>query len=254
MIGSALKSHLENLGQSVNSVDIDLTKIKSLAEVEYLMKQSDYVYFLAFNTGNSFYRAKKDCEIDFLNANLELMKNVFNLLKKIGTPFLFVSTHQTLNPRNSYDLLKALGEQYTAALNGTTVRLWNVYGPQSNLNKTSVINDFIQKALKHGCIKLETSGHEKRQFLYVKDCAEALYTIASEQFPDGVIDVSSGKWTSILEIAEIVSDYTGCTVSFTNTTVQNKLIEPSWSNLSDCWKPKYTLKGGIFEILKRSQT
>ena len=43
--------------------------------------------------------------------------------------------------------------------------------------KSHVITDLIYKAKNFNKIKLLTNGLEKRQFLFVDECSEALYTI-----------------------------------------------------------------------------
>jgi nucleoside-diphosphate-sugar epimerase len=101
---------------------------------------------------------------------------------------------------SSYGTLKRLGEYYTKSLDGLIVRLWNVYGPESNSDKFHVITDFIKKALTTKKIDMITDGNEERQFLCVDDCCEGLFklqTIYNDIDRTKEYHISSFEWSSI---------------------------------------------------------
>jgi nucleoside-diphosphate-sugar epimerase len=81
---------------------------------------------------------------------------------------------------SSYGMLKSLGEKITRDLGGLVVKFWNVYGFETDPNKSHVITDFIKMAKHEGVIKMRTDGTESRQFLYADDACEALFTLAKK--------------------------------------------------------------------------
>ena len=183
------------------------------------------------------------------------MSNVFNWLQKLKKPFLFTSTQMSDMSHTVYGNLKLLGERYTESLGGLVVKMWNVYGIEREENKSHVITDFILKAKKNNIIDLITTGEESRQFLYVKDCCEALY-ILSKNYESiskkEKLHITSFKWHTILEVANIVSSYFNCRYipGSKIDRVQNKIrIEPDL-HIFNYWEPSTSLEEGIKCIIK----
>ena len=111
---------------------------------------------------------------------------------------------------SNYGKLKSIGESYTEALKGIVVKFWNVYGHEADPEKSHVITDFINKAKDFNLIKMRTSGKEERQFLYGDDCAECLHIISKQYYniaKERKLDIASFEWTSILDVAKIISKY-----------------------------------------------
>ncbi len=65
-----------------------------------------------------------------------------------------------------YGVLKKIGENITKSLGGISVRFWNVYGIEEDMEKSHVITDFIIKGLNKKKIQMLTNGLEERDFLY----------------------------------------------------------------------------------------
>jgi nucleoside-diphosphate-sugar epimerase len=160
-------------------------------------------------------------------------------------------------PNSNYGLTKLLGEQLSKSLDGVVVKLWNVYGHEPVSEKSHVIADFIHQALETRRIVMLTDGQEYRQFLYARDCAECLY-ILSQRY-DGLprdieYHVTSFKWTSILEIANSISDIIpGVTImpGHSKDAIQSgNKIEPN-NNILEYWKPSTDLKSGIKQMIER---
>jgi nucleoside-diphosphate-sugar epimerase len=157
-------------------------------------------------------------------------------------------------------ILKKIGEEITESLNGISVRLWNVYGIEKNLEKSHVITDFILKGFEYRKIKMITSGEEKRDFLYAEDCCRG-FEIIMKKFHHlvryKIIDLNYGKYTKIINVAQIIKD-----IFFKNNLkvkiikgknldiVQKNLLNSSSKILRKYWKPKFNLIQGIQEVFK----
>lgn len=89
------------------------------------------------------------------------------------------------------------------------LRFFNVYGPRQLPSSpySGVIARFAE-ALRRGTpMTLRGDGRQTRDFIYVKDVAEAVVTAAFVDLPKGTfipINIGSGHATSILELAEMM--------------------------------------------------
>jgi GDP-L-fucose synthase len=109
---------------------------------------------------------------------------------------------------------QAYKEQYH--LNSIHLLLVNLYGPGDNFDpETShVIPALIQKmvgAKARGTerVVLWGDGSPTREFLYVDDCAEALWLAATRYEGSEPVNIGSGEEISIRELARIVAEVTG---------------------------------------------
>ena len=261
-IGSALKNYLINCGHTVLSIDI----VESLEQdlrlynnnlLDSYMQECDFVMFLAFDVGGSRYLEKYQHTYEFIENNTKIICNTFESICKYNKPFFFASSQMSNMSHSPYGVLKALGEHYTKALNGITVKFWNVYGQEHDLEKAHVITDFILSAKNNGKINMLTSGSEVRQFLHADDCSRCLH-ILSEQYAtlprNKEYHITSFIWTSILDVAHFVQQcFLGTEVipGVASDTVQfNKMNEPDQHILS-YWQPKIKIEQGIKDVIEK---
>ena len=222
-----------------------------------LLKEYDFVFFLAFNCGGAKYLAEHQHTIEYINSNNELMHNVFNALSFSKTPFLFASSQMSNMTFSEYGLLKLLGETYTKILNGVSIKFWNVYGVEHDLNKSHVITDFINKANRNKLIDMLTDGTEERQFLYVDDaceCLEQLMLGYEDIDRDKPLHITNFEWNTISDIANIVAAQFPDTVIEAGAAVDN--IQQGQKNEPDpyirqFWEPKTSLEDGIKDIISK---
>jgi nucleoside-diphosphate-sugar epimerase len=173
------------------------------------MRKSDFVYFLAFDVGGSPYLEKYQDSFKFIQSNLRIMLNTFEILREFRVPFVFASSQMSNMSHSTYGHLKAIGERYTRALSGRIVMFWNVYGVERDPSKFHVISDFIRMGLNGGPISMRTDGLETRDFLYATDCCEGLEAIMTNYeklIPSQELHLAMFEWTSVLGIAEIVAN------------------------------------------------
>ena len=147
-IGFHLVSYLKSIGEEVIRFDIvekkeqDLRVYNNLL-LENVIKECDFVHFLAFDIGGSVYMEKYQDTFGFIDNNIKIMDRVFSLLKKYNKPFIFASSQMYNMSYSTYGILKAIGEKYTKSLKGLVVKFWNVYGYEKDEEKSHVITDFI---------------------------------------------------------------------------------------------------------------
>jgi nucleoside-diphosphate-sugar epimerase len=262
-IGSSLVSFLQGSGVEVGTFDIVESATEDLrfipnGDLVGLIRNFDVTIFLAFDVGGSKYLEEHQGSPSFIINNLQIMSNTFSALSKAKKPFIFASSQMSAIPDSSYGLLKAIGERATAALNGMTLRFWNVYGIEENSVRAHVISDFIRSAKSTGERRMRTSGSEKRDFLHVDDACSAIFTIA-QRFTQGEVsgsfDVASFKYFSIFDVASIVASILPAEIFVGDKEdgVQNGHTAHPSTDVLEIWKPRFELKEGILDIISRME-
>lgn len=255
-IGMALSNYFKAIGDDVLDFDIENNdkedlRIPNNEILKKKMDESDFVYFLAFDVGGSRYLKTYQHSQDFLSNNARLMESTFTMLQKCEKPFIFASSQMSNMAYSPYGVLKALGEAYTKSLNGLVVKFWNVYGVEHDLDKSHVITDFILSAKEKGRIDMLTDGVEVRQFLHANDCSACLENLARNYnaIPrDMNLHITSFKWNSINEVANIIADiYPGTQINRAKQVdeVQRDARNEPDPAILNFWKPKIELIDGI---------
>jgi nucleoside-diphosphate-sugar epimerase len=264
-VGAYLTKYLRDKSYDVTEFDITNGKEEDLTVIpnyylEKVIKDSDFVFFLAFDVGGSRYLKKYQHTFPFINNNTRLMANVFSLLQQYNKKFIFASSQMSNMTYSPYGVLKNVGELYTKTINGLIVKFWNVYGIENDHEKFHVITDFIHKGLKTGTIDMLTDGQEERDFLYAEDCCEALEVIMNsynEFTSNDNLHITSFKSTKIVDIASIIVDEfksigkdVRMVPSEQKDTVQmDKRNQPD-TYLSKWWVPKTSIKDGIKKVFE----
>ena len=257
-IGSALCEYYSHTGHDVQTFDIvesedqDL-RIQGNELLKDKMAASDFVYFLAFDVGGSRYLQKYQKTFEFVHNNMQLMTNTFECVRDTNKPFIFASSQMSNMDYSPYGTLERLGEWYTQILDGITVKFWNVYGVEKDLDKSHVITDFILKAKNDGVISMLTDGTEERQFLYSEDCCEALHTVQENYLSldrSRELHITNHKWSTILDVAKEVAKTFPALILPTacKDSVQNNKKNEADPYILNFWKPKTSLAEGIKKI------
>ena len=263
-IGAYLSEYLKDKGHHVSNVDIvngvqyDL-RVTPNTVVENAIQYADFVFFLAFDVGGSRYLKKYQHTFEFVNNNTRMMANTFRLLGKHKKRFVFASSQMSNMSYSPYGVMKRVGELHTTALKGLTVKFWNVYGIEKDMEKAHVITDFIRRGFEEGQFEMLTDGTEERQFLYAEDCCEALETVM-ENYTDfkseDPLHITSFRSETIKEVASIIK---GCFAIDGNYDIEIKpglakdSVQLDKRNEADnyilnWWVPKTTIDVGIRKV------
>ena len=262
-IGAYLSEYLSNKGHDVTDIDIvngpefDL-RVTPNTVVEKAIESADFVFFLAFDVGGSRYLKKYQHTFEFINNNTRMMANTFRLLEKYNKRFVFASSQMSNMSYSPYGVMKRVGELHTTALKGLTVKFWNVYGIEHDMEKAHVITDFIRKGFEEGQFEMMTDGTEERQFLYAEDCCEALETVM-ERFtdfkPEDPLHITSFRATPIKEVAQIIMgqfNLIGKQVKISpglaKDSVQMDKRNEADSYIMGWWLPKTNMQDGIAKV------
>lgn len=123
-----------------------------------------------------------------------------------------------LNPETPYAAAKVAQDMYvrtygeTYELPWTTVRPFNMYGPNSHWQgyRGEVIPKMIVRAMNGQPLVVFGEGNQTRDFIYVEDAAQAVVAVAgSPQCRGETINFCSGIETPIRHIAELICENLG---------------------------------------------
>lgn len=134
----------------------------------------------------------------------------------------------TLYHDSPYSISKIIGELYgnyyfqRHQLPFVKARFSNVYGPREILGAgqwrgtvhtvwRNVTPTFIWRALQAEALPLDNGGNASRDFIFVEDMARGLIACALKGIAGEVYNLATGRETSILELAQLINEYTGNT-------------------------------------------
>ena len=129
------------------------------------------------------------------------------------TERLPVSPDTVFRPKSPYGASKATSEIYALAyhhcydLKVAVVRPFNVYSSltSSDDSYSGVITIFLENALSGKTIFIDGNGSQTRDFVIASDVAEILRAIIEKNTLWGeVVQIGTGKETSILELAQLI--------------------------------------------------
>jgi dTDP-glucose 4,6-dehydratase len=146
--------------------------------------------------------AAKDAGVErFVNISTD---EVYGDLKEEGE---FLET-TPLNPSSPYSVSKAsadmLGRAYhrTYGLPVITVRPSNNYGPWQYPEKLLPV--VVLKAFRNEKIPVYGEGINIREWLYVADCADAVFTLLEKAEPGDIYNVGSGEEKRNIEVVKTI--------------------------------------------------
>ncbi len=178
----------------------------------------------------------------------------------IGQEGVLCDENTPLKPISLYGRLKVEAEQAVLdAGNCVSLRLATAFGISSRMRLDLLVNDFVYRAVHDGFLIL-FEGHFKRNFIHVRDVAEAFIhclkhfeKMKDEPYNIGLSDCNLSKRELCEEIKKQVPKFhyaeaeIGNDPDQRNYTISNKKIEMTG------FKPKWSLQAGIAELIKGYQ-
>lgn len=283
LVGSAIVRKLQKDGYG-NLVfrtfkELDLTDQKATAQF-FAEVKPEYVFLAAAKVGGV--KANNDFPAEFIYQNLAIETNIIHNAYLAGTKKLLFLGSSCIYPRDcpqpikeeyfmtgplektndAYAMAKIAGifmcrsynRQY--GTNFISVMPTNLYGPGDNFNlETShvlpaLIRKFHEAKMQE---KKEAviwgTGTPRRELLHVDDLADACVFLMDNYESDEIINIGTGKDTSIRELAEIVKEIVGFEGLIKNDPSKpdgtpQKLLDVSKLQALG-WQHKIALKEGV---------
>ena len=226
-IGSHYYSHLQNLKENVTPYDIKI-RGEDLADknTTTLMPDFDTVVHLAATNGTKlFYENPTDV---LINNTLPTV-NLIERYRNTNTKFVFASTceifngaidegyypvptdeqvpivfNNIINPRWSYSIPKALGENLVAnsGLDYLIIRYFNIYGPGQ---VDHFISEFVERC-KQGLYYIK--GNDTRSFCYIDDAVQMTHELV-KNVKNKTVHVGNQQEYKISTVAKLIMGIMG---------------------------------------------
>lgn len=173
-----------------------------------------------------------------------------------------VHENDTPHPDSPYAVSKWAAEQYVHTIGElwgmetVALRIFNAYGPRQSLpvSHAPVVPRFLQQALSGGSLVIFGDGEQSRDFVYVADVVEALVKAADAKSVNRqVINVGSGRETSVRELVDLVEEVTGHQVNRVHNREKSGGVGRLVADITRArellgWQPRV----GLIEGLKRT--
>lgn len=260
----------ENLAHVKDRSALSLVEadICDCAAIRPAFEAADHVYHLAaladivpsIQNPVSYYRANVDGTLSVLEAARDAKVKRFMYTASsscYGIPDQY-PTPETAEPRPQYPyaLTKWLGEQtalhwcqvYGIPL--VSLRLFNVFGPRSRTSGTygAVFGVFLAQKLAGIPLTIVGNGEQTRDFTYVTDIADAMYTAVHADISGRVYNVGSGNHYPVNYLAELIG---GETVHIPKRPGEPDCTFADITRLTADlhWKPKVSFEQGVQNVL-----
>ena len=137
------------------------------------------------------------CEI----FNGAIDKGLYKVPTDEGVPIMF---EDIVNPRWSYSIPKALGENLVAncGLDWLVIRYFNIYGPGQ---VDHFISEFVERVVKG---EYYIKGNDTRSFCYINDAIEITDRLVKNS-SNAIVNVGRQEESSIENVARIIMDIMG---------------------------------------------
>ncbi|MCB0329537.1 MAG: ADP-glyceromanno-heptose 6-epimerase [Bdellovibrionales bacterium] len=178
----------------------------------------------------------------------------------------------TYKPLNRYGFSKQLFDLWCIRKKITDsvvgLRFFNVYGPNEahKGSMRSVIHKAYYQLKKEGKISLFRSyrpeyndGEQKRDFIYVKDCAEALWWFTNHSRTNGIFNLGTGNARSWNDVANALCKALGTPPAIEYVDMPDNLVQQyqyfteaniSILEASGCPLPSTSLEQGVEDYVK----
>jgi GDP-L-fucose synthase len=243
MVGSAIKTKLEQEGFSnliyKTSAELDLRNQEAV-RAYFEKEKPEYVFLAAAKVGGIL--ANDTFRADFIYENLMIETNIIHSAWKSAVKKLMFLGSSCIYPKMAPQpmkeeylltgLLEHTNEPYAIAkiagiklcdayraqygCNYISVMPTNLYGPNDHydLKNSHVLPALIRKfheakTNNEPYVTIWGTGEPKREFLHVKDLADACLFLMENYDEPGLVNVGTGTDLSILELAQLIARITG---------------------------------------------
>ena len=248
-IGQNLINKLSNC--QINSFYISRSKLNYKNSIlvksynEFTPKSNSILVHLAENNNIS---EVETIGLKFINYNMNILNSI---LKKKWKHVIYISSIAAsgdCNQTSVYKKNKLACEKIILELQGTVLRMTNLYGPL--MSKNNVFSDIIKQLNKE--VIILKNANSIRDFLWIEDGIQAIIDTINKR-PGGILNVASGKCLSIKDLAKNILSLSK------KDNKEIKSIEKKKDilkviNIEDTkkilnWRPKTSLESGIKKLL-----
>jgi len=270
VVDNCSTGRLENLAhlREKTGLSIHVLDINDLARTRPLFEGIDWVFHLAaladivpsIERPIEYHHANVDGTVSCLEAARAAGVKRFVYAASsscYGIPDNFPTPETAeIRPMYPYALSKYLGEECVMHWNKVyqlpcvSLRFFNVYGPRSRTSGTygAVFGVFLAQKIHQKPFTVVGDGSQKRDFTFVTDIADALFTAANSSVSGEILNVGSGNTYTVNELCDRLGG--------DKTYIPKRPGEPdcTFADISKIkrllnWKPKVDFANGVQEMI-----
>ncbi len=260
--------NLDHVNDKIKFIEADISEPGNWVSE---FKEADYVYHMAaladivpsIQNPEGYYKSNVNGTFNVLQAarlSDELKKLVYAASSSCyGIPDEYPTKETAeIRPQYPYALTKRMGEELVLhwgqvyKLPVISTRFFNVYGPRSRTSGTygAVFGVFLAQKLANQPYTVVGDGTQTRDFTFVSDVADAIYSASHSDVTGKIFNVGSGKTISVNRIVELLGG--------------DKVHIPKRPGEPDCtfadiekiksligWSPKVSIEDGIQELIRK---
>jgi UDP-glucose 4-epimerase len=264
--------HLKNLKEIENHPNLTFIEadIRDKEAIASFFKDIDVVYHLAaladivpsIENPREYFETNVDGTFNVLEAGIEnkIKKFVYSASSScygIATEYPTTETAK-INPQYPYALTKYLGEETVMhfekvyKLPAISLRFFNVYGPRARTTGAygAVFGVFLAQKLNNKPLTVVGDGSQTRDFTYVTDVANAIYTASLSDISGEIFNVGSSGHYSVNQLVALLDSKTiqipkrpgepDCT--FADVSKIKKMLN---------WEAKVSFEEGVKKLLSK---
>jgi UDP-glucose 4-epimerase len=279
LIGKSIYDLLYSLDYKLIKIDklnkIDVSKKKVITDFLNYHKPVAIIHCAAHPGGLSNKFPILDIKINCLGS-----MNIINWCKKNQSKLIFTSSsavygdtcsrkineNSKLKPGTIYAANKIAIENYIKIFSKlknfpwTILRFFPTYGAEHKPNTyQGIVNVMLTQINNSKTIIVKGSLKRERDLVYCKDSSQAIYkTLISENVSQKIINIGTGKKTTVYEIIKTIIDINGYSINNYDIIVEKKLPGDPFSSICDIslakkklnFSPKYSFVSGLKDMLK----
>jgi len=168
-------------------------------------------------------------------------------------------------PHSPYAVSKLAAEYYVRTIGAlwgietVSLRVFNAYGPGQHLppSHPPVIPNFLRQAIRGGTLVMHGDGSQTRDYVFVDDVVNTMIAAATAPSIDNlVINIGSGRETSINELVQLVMEVTGTKIEVISNHKNDPGVSRMCADLTLArqmlgYKPHFTLAEGLRLTIER---
>ncbi len=258
-----IKHHQKNNNFKLKKIDINKLKIN-----DKFFNGVNYVFHLA---GKGDIVPSIENPISYMETNiLGTTKVLENCRNKGIKKFVYAASSSCYGlaktptdeshkicPKYPYALSKYLGEKTcfhwseVYSIPVISIRIFNAYGLRVKTTGVygAAFGVFLKQKLKQKPFTVVGNGNQKRDFLHVKDVANAFYLAAISKYKNKIYNLGSGKPQRIIDLVKYLK---GPLIFIPKRPAEP---EKTWSNVKKIkkelkWKPTINFKEGVDEMIE----
>lgn len=262
--------HMANIVRQMESNQVTLTEgdIRRLEANDAVFKGVDYVFHLA-GIGDIIPSIERP--IDYMDVNVQGTVRVLEAARaQHAKKFVYAASSSCyglaatpttedhpIDTQYPYALSKYLGEQSVLhwakvyELPANSIRIFNAYGPRVRTTGAygAVFGVFLRQKLAESPLTVVGDGTQRRDFVHVRDVAEAFCRAAETSLSGEVWNCGANDPREVNELVDLI----GGTVSY----IPKRPGEPdcTWADTSRIrrdlgWHPEVSFREGVAEMLR----